>query len=124
MDHRYTAIVRKATDSDYGVEFPDFPGCVTAGRTPEEAADLAGEGVCAFVPITKSIRHSNETQEVRNLDILLFLQRIPQAPQFHHLKGRWSRIENTRLRSKNAAGQGKQDSGGQKKMSRLSAGTG
>ncbi len=49
MDHRYTAIVRKATDSDYGVEFPDFPGCVTAGRTPEEAADLAGEALALHI---------------------------------------------------------------------------
>jgi len=33
----YIALLRKESDSDYGVEFPDFPGCVSAGRTLEEA---------------------------------------------------------------------------------------
>lgn len=33
----YVALLRKEADSDYGVEFPDFPGCVSAGRTLEEA---------------------------------------------------------------------------------------
>lgn len=37
----YPALVRKDADSDYGVEFPDFPGCVSAGRTPEEALAMA-----------------------------------------------------------------------------------
>jgi predicted RNase H-like HicB family nuclease len=31
----YLALVHK--DSDYGISFPDFPGCVTAGVTLEEA---------------------------------------------------------------------------------------
>ena len=26
------ALLRKEATSDYGVDFPDFPGCVTAGR--------------------------------------------------------------------------------------------
>jgi predicted RNase H-like HicB family nuclease len=26
----YIALVRKDPDSDYGIDFPDFPGCVTA----------------------------------------------------------------------------------------------
>jgi predicted RNase H-like HicB family nuclease len=29
----YIALIRKEPDSDFGVDFPDFPGCVTAGRT-------------------------------------------------------------------------------------------
>ena len=33
----YIALLRKERGSDYGVEFPDFPGCVSAGRTLEEA---------------------------------------------------------------------------------------
>ncbi|MCC7168476.1 MAG: type II toxin-antitoxin system HicB family antitoxin, partial [Rhodospirillales bacterium] len=28
----YVAYLRKDSDSDYGVEFPDLPGCVSAGR--------------------------------------------------------------------------------------------
>jgi predicted RNase H-like HicB family nuclease len=41
----YIAIVRKDPDSDYGVEFPDFPGCVTAGKDLEEARAFAEEAL-------------------------------------------------------------------------------
>jgi len=33
----YIAYLHKDRDSDFGVSFPDFPGCVTAGKTLEEA---------------------------------------------------------------------------------------
>jgi predicted RNase H-like HicB family nuclease len=35
--------MRKEPDSDFSVDFPDFPGCVTAGATLEEARTLAAE---------------------------------------------------------------------------------
>ncbi len=41
----YIALLRKEDDSDYGVEFPDFPGCVTAGKTIDEAARMATEAL-------------------------------------------------------------------------------
>ncbi len=33
----YIAFLHKDRKSDYGVSFPDFPGCITAGKTMEEA---------------------------------------------------------------------------------------
>jgi predicted RNase H-like HicB family nuclease len=41
----YIALLRKDKGSDYGVEFPDFPGCVTAGRTLDEACMAAQEAL-------------------------------------------------------------------------------
>jgi len=41
----YIALLRKKPDSDYGVDFPDFPGCVTAGRTLDEARRMAAEAL-------------------------------------------------------------------------------
>ena len=41
----YIALLRKDPHSDYGVDFPDLPGCVTAGRTPEEARAMADEAL-------------------------------------------------------------------------------
>jgi predicted RNase H-like HicB family nuclease len=41
----YTALVRKEAKSDFSVEFPDFPGCVTAGKTLEEARQFAQEAL-------------------------------------------------------------------------------
>jgi predicted RNase H-like HicB family nuclease len=42
---RYYAVIRKAPDSDYGVEFPDLPGCFTAGSTIDEAKEMAAEAL-------------------------------------------------------------------------------
>ena len=41
----YIALLRKESGSDYGVEFPDFPGCVSAGRTLEEAQQQARQAL-------------------------------------------------------------------------------
>jgi predicted RNase H-like HicB family nuclease len=41
----YIALLRKDPASDYGVDFPDFPGCVTAGRTLDEARKCATEAL-------------------------------------------------------------------------------
>jgi len=49
MDNRYVGIVRKEPGSCYGVEFPDFPGCVSAGDTPEEAQDNAQEALALHI---------------------------------------------------------------------------
>jgi predicted RNase H-like HicB family nuclease len=39
----YIAYLHKEKKSDYGVSFPDFPGCITAGKTLEEARRNAAE---------------------------------------------------------------------------------
>lgn len=45
----YIALLRKDGDSEFGVDFPDFPGCVTAGATLEEAQRLAREALALHV---------------------------------------------------------------------------
>lgn len=35
------AVVHKDSDSDYGVSFPDFPGCVTADPDIKDAGKMA-----------------------------------------------------------------------------------
>lgn len=41
----YIGIIHKDNESDYGVSFPDFPGCITAGYTIEEAKTMAYEAL-------------------------------------------------------------------------------
>jgi predicted RNase H-like HicB family nuclease len=41
----YIAYLHKDGKSDYGVSFPDFPGCITAGSTLEEARSMAAEAL-------------------------------------------------------------------------------
>ncbi len=38
-------MLRKDDASDYGVDFPDFPGCVTVGLTVDEARRMAAEAL-------------------------------------------------------------------------------
>ncbi len=45
----YIAIVHKESKTDFGVSFPDFPGCITAGQTVDEAKDFAQEALALHV---------------------------------------------------------------------------
>lgn len=45
----YIAYLHKDRKSDYGVSFPDFPGCVTAGSTLEEARSMAVEALSLHI---------------------------------------------------------------------------
>jgi predicted RNase H-like HicB family nuclease len=49
----YVAIIHKDRDSDFGVSFPDFPGCITAGRTLEEARDMAREALTGHIGVMR-----------------------------------------------------------------------
>jgi len=41
----YIALIHKDADSDYGVSFPDLPGCITAGVDLDEARAMAAEAL-------------------------------------------------------------------------------
>jgi predicted RNase H-like HicB family nuclease len=84
----YIALLHKEPDSDYGVSFPDFPGCVTAGTTLEEARRLAEE-VLAFhidgmragrepIPAPSSVDQIAAEPESRNA--VRFLVDVPDPP--------------------------------------------
>ncbi len=47
----YVALIRKASDSDYSVDFPDVPGCVTAGRDLDEALAFAREALAGHLQL-------------------------------------------------------------------------
>lgn len=43
----YIGIIHKDADSDFGISFPDFPGCISAGTSLDEARS-EGESALAF----------------------------------------------------------------------------
>ncbi len=45
----YIAIVHKEAKSDFGVSFPDFPGCITAGKNIDEAKVMAQEALTLHI---------------------------------------------------------------------------
>ncbi|MXV43479.1 CopG family transcriptional regulator [Saccharibacter sp. 17.LH.SD] len=50
---QYLAVISKDPDSDYGVHFPDFPGCVTAGETIDEARRMAEEALSGHIALMR-----------------------------------------------------------------------
>ena len=49
----YIAIIHKDDDSNYGVSFPDFPGCISAGRTLDEAKNMALEALTGHIEVMR-----------------------------------------------------------------------
>jgi len=45
----YIAYLHKDRNSDFGVSFPDFPGCITAGKTLDEAHRMAAEALTLHI---------------------------------------------------------------------------
>ena len=53
----YIAVVHKDPKSDFGVSFPDFPGCITAGSSIDEAKDMANDVLSLHI---KGMREDGE----------------------------------------------------------------
>ena len=49
MERTYIGLIHKEPSSDYGVSFPDLPGCITAGGTLEEARAMATEALALHI---------------------------------------------------------------------------
>ncbi|MEQ8252387.1 type II toxin-antitoxin system HicB family antitoxin [Oceanibaculum nanhaiense] len=49
MTLSYIALIHKEAGSDFGVSFPDFPGCISAGGTLEEARAMAEEALALHI---------------------------------------------------------------------------
>ena len=83
----YIALLRKETFSDYGVDFPDLPGCVTAGRTLEEARRAAAEALALHLegmaqdgePVPAPSGLDAVMDDPRNADAVAFLVDAPVA---------------------------------------------
>lgn len=51
----YIALIHKEENSDYGVSFPDFPGCISAGATLEQAKTMAQEALIGHINVLKEM---------------------------------------------------------------------
>jgi predicted RNase H-like HicB family nuclease len=60
---KYIAYLHKEKKSDYGVSFPDFPGCITAGETLDEARRNAVEALSLH--IKGMLEDGEEIPEIR-----------------------------------------------------------
>lgn len=82
----YIGLLRKVPESDFGVSFPDFPGCVTAGVTLDEAYRMAEEALSAHIdfmaedgdPIPQPSSLEAVMADPENQDAIPFLVRVTQ----------------------------------------------
>jgi len=82
----YIALMRKDPRSDHGVDFPDFPGCVTAGRTLDEARRMATEALAFHVdgmrqdgePVPPPASMDAVMADRHNRDAVAFLVDLPE----------------------------------------------
>jgi predicted RNase H-like HicB family nuclease len=81
----FIALLRKDKGSDYGVDFPDFPGCVTAGATLEEARRMAAEALELHIegmtedgmPLPAPASLDTIMTDPENADAVAFLVDVP-----------------------------------------------
>jgi predicted RNase H-like HicB family nuclease len=84
----YIALLRKDAASDYGVDFPDFPGCITAGRTLDEARGMAAEALALHLagmredrePIPEPSTLDDIMSDPANRDAVAFLVDVAARP--------------------------------------------
>jgi len=76
----YIAYLHKDRYSDFGVSFPDFPGCITAGKTLEEARSMAAEAL--DMHIAGMIEDGESIPEPSTLDSIVDDQAMRNAVAF------------------------------------------
>lgn len=76
MFSTYVALVHRANKkgADYGVMFPDFPGCVFGGKTLDKALENAREGIIFHI---EGLLDAGET-----LPETTDLEKIKAAPEY------------------------------------------
>ena len=70
----FIAVLHKEAKSDYGVSFPDFPGCITAGKGIDEAKDMAHEALTLHI--------QGLIEDGENLPLPSKLEEIMDDPDF------------------------------------------
>ena len=73
---KYSIVIHKEPDSDYGVTVPDIPGCYSAGTSMGEAMEMAQEAIQCHIegllidgdpiPLSSEIEDHQDNPEFRN----------------------------------------------------------
>jgi len=92
----YIALIRKDAKSSFGVEFPDFPGCISAGDTLDECLRMAGKALALHVRgMTKDREPIPEPSALDDVDKALLKGAVPALITLAPLQGRALRLNVT-----------------------------
>jgi predicted RNase H-like HicB family nuclease len=70
----YPVLITKQPRSDFGVIVPDLPGCITAGRTMDEALEMAREAI--ELHLEGLVEHGQVPPLPRSIDTLRAMRRF------------------------------------------------
>ena len=70
----FIGVVHKDPKSEFGVSFPDFPGCITAGSSIDEAKDMAHDAL--------SLHIKGMLEDGKNIPVPSKLEVIMEDPDF------------------------------------------
>jgi predicted RNase H-like HicB family nuclease len=73
----YIGLIRKKASSDLGVDFPDFPGCVSVGATLDEARRMAQEAIKLHV--SGMVEDGEELPSPSSLEVIMAGLTRPQT---------------------------------------------
>lgn len=65
----WVAVIHKDKDSDFGVSFPDMPGCISAGSTLDEAMEMGREALEGHLEVSRDF--GDDIPEPRSIDQLI-----------------------------------------------------
>ena len=81
---RFVGVVIKAPTSDYGIHFPDLPGCITAGKNMAEARRFASEALGLHldgmvedgttIPVPRSLTDIRDDPECQGATTLILVE--------------------------------------------------
>lgn len=83
----YIGLIRKDAESDFGVNFPDFPGCMSAGGTLDEARVMGQEALSGHIDCIRedgdAIPAPSSLEDIMsdpdNRDAVAFLVVVPES---------------------------------------------
>lgn len=65
---KYFALIHKEAGTDFGISFPDFPGCISAGETFEKCLHNGLEALSAHVALMR--REGEQVPDPRDIETL------------------------------------------------------
>lgn len=91
MERTYIALIHKDPDSDYGVSFPDLPGCISVGSTPKEAHQMGSEALMlhleglaadgAYIPSPCSADDALAHEDAFDAIALIVIEALPERTE-------------------------------------------
>ena len=73
----YPAVLRQSEGSDVGVDFPDFPGCISCGADIKEAMHMAAEALDLHTEDLKTLPNPTPIRDVKDEEELIAVALVP-----------------------------------------------